>query len=687
MTESPLRAYLMLRSDKGEWNVKVCRDLGAVQSAWQGRDLQRENVAVLHVGFDRPPSTQFNEIVDSYSDCVLLTAAAKYALPRSFVASEFPVGIVKSTEVFIALQGWGYSIDDPTEEANGVAFTNTTSKQAEPSEWVAAYLVENPSDAESLSERNIYNDSTYLENESGLENEIRHRIGVFRTHHHLGVNNDDPCELARVAPPWLSVRELASLDIPVRARNCFKNNSTKTVSELGELTPFNLLMWPNFGRKSLKDTFQALNAALNHGPSLETSYNELPKVSRLLTEIRKSLLSFSDRDRDIIVSRLGFETPEETLQEVADRYEVSRERIRQIEKKVIQRWIRESIWDDIFDQKISMLLIGRGYPLPVAGVEAVDAWFEGISSHIKFISNIIDIICKDRIFIIEIDKIKYFSLMSKIIWNRIVSEASSTLSSGVGQKWSEEYARSLVQGLLPDTAKEFGTLLWDKLSPTCHFTSQSDGTNVLTSFGGGAEHIVEAILSEADKPLHYTEIAERASDRNQSIELRRALSAASSVGLLFDRGTYGLKSHIPLSESQLARIQSDAEDIIKKGPPGRQWHASEILTEIKNRASSDIQGLDKYILEITLTESTILRSLGRMTWVASKEPKGETRIDLHQAVVAIVQAAGHPLHADEIKERLSATRGVNEFFQIQQVDPLIRLSRGLWGIKDRDETN
>ena len=159
------------------------------------------------------------------------------------------------------------------------------------------------------------------------------------------------------------------------------------------------------------------------------------------------------------------------------------------------------------------------------------------------------------------------------------------------------------------------------------------------------------------------------------------------MGLLFDRGTYGLRHHIPLSEDQMLEVRYEAEKTISDGSPGRQWHASEILEKVKHKIIGNIDGLDKYVLEITLAESTMLRSLGRMTWVAAGESDRGSRIEIHQAVVAIIQSAGRPLHTEEIKERLSATRGVNEFFQIQPVDPIIRLGSGLWGIKDRDATN
>ena len=74
-----------------------------------------------------------------------------------------------------------------------------------------------------------------------------------------------------------------------------------------------------------------------------------------------------------------------------------------------------------------------------------------------------------------------------------------------------------------------------------------------------------------------------------------------------------------------------------------------------------------------------------MTWAeAGQDTDDRTRIDVQQAVIAIVKTAGRPLSTGEIKERLTAVRGVNEFFQIFPVDPLIRVRPGIWGINDRD---
>ena len=686
MTDAPLRAFVMMRSDDGTWAVTVCRDLGAVLRTWKARKEPDRDVAVLHVGFDRPPSHSFDETAGTYPGHMLLTAAAKHALPSSFIASAAPIGLAENTEVFIGLQGWGYSREDPTVRADRPEPARANTATPEPQGWVASFLYENPSAAEALSAHGIHDDASYFEGESDLERSVRHRSGLFRAHHLVGANCDDPRELARAAPPWLAERDLTTLNLPVRANNVFRVSEIETVRNLAAWSPEALLNQRNFGRKSLRDLLQALNAALVEGPPRFPAADSVPETGRLLTEVRRSLLSFTDREHDILVRRLGFKTLAETLQQVADDYEVTRERIRQIEARATQKWIREFSWDDILEQKITRLLIGRSFPLPVAGVEAVDSWFDGVSSHLEFFKNLVQAVCKGRIHFVEIDGLYYFSLMDQDLWERTASEAAALLSSGAGREWREDDARSLVHGLLPDTAREFGPLLWDKASRLCHFSVEPDGSRVLTSYGRGAEQLVEAILAESETPLHYTEIAERAGLREgKSLDPRRAHSAAATIGFLFAPGTYGLARHVPLSDEQMSRIRTEAEDIVCSETSGRQWHSSEVFSELLERLDGGFDGLDKYVLNIALAKSRILSPLGKMTWAeARRDTDDRTRIDIHQAVIAIVKAAGRPLSTGEIKERLTAVRGVSEFFQIFPVAPLVRIRPGIWGINDRD---
>ena len=727
MIDAPIRAFLMVHSDTIGWTVTVCRNLGAIVHAWKSRKKPDEDVAVLHVGFDRPPSRTFEKIARANPGRLLLTAAARHALPSSFVASVAPVGSAGNFEVFLGLQGWGYSLADPTIDASrsGVTCDKVT---PEPRGWVASFLREHPGTAEVLEGQGIYDDTSFLGRESELERNIRHRMGVFRVHHLVGARCEDPCEIARVAPPWLAGRALTALNLPVRASNVFKANAITAIKDLSDWPTEALLSLQHFGQKSLKDTAQTMNAALTEGPpgnakvdeistlsqpssgySLadptiaavssemagriltleprgwvasflkehsaaaevltvqgiydETSYLEreselernirhrmgvfrvhrlvgakcedpcaiarlappwlakreltslnltvracnLVKInairtvkdlserrteallrlqdsdqeslrdiaqtlraslsegparnatadetsgpSQLLTEIRRSLQSFPDRERDILVRRLGFETTPETLQEVADDYGLTREGIRQIEVRAKDKWTCKFSWDDILEQKITLLLVGRRFPLPAAGVEALDPWFEGVSSYFEFFKNLVRLVGNDRIHLLNIDGAYYLSLMGQAVWERTVSESRALLSSGVGQEWNEQYARSLVHGLLPDSAREFGSLLWDRSSRLCYFRLNSDGSSILKSCGRGAEQLVDAILADSDSPLHYTEIAERAHLRHgRRLDPRRA-QAARRKGRLFVR-TWNIRAFLSMCRSRMNR--------------------------------------------------------------------------------------------------------------------------------------
>lgn len=57
----------------------------------------------------------------------------------------------------------------------------------------------------------------------------------------------------------------------------------------------------------------------------------------LSTEIDRALSILSERERDIIVMSFGINTPEYTLEEIGDKFDLTRERVRQIREKAIKK--------------------------------------------------------------------------------------------------------------------------------------------------------------------------------------------------------------------------------------------------------------------------------------------------------------------------------------------------------------
>jgi Sigma-70, region 4 len=412
--------------------------------------------------------------------------------------------------------------------------------------------------------------------------------------------------------------------------------------------------------------------ALNEGPfDINEKIEEAGSYS-LLQEISRSLASFGEREGDILARRMGLCEWSETLQQIGDDYRVTRERIRQIESKSLAKLA---------------LLLGREFPLPILGLEAVDPWFKGIGKAPFVLEYILTSICDKRVSVLRIEGVDYVGHLNQEDWERASKEARRILAASSGDEVSEEHCRTLVGSLIPDAAREFKGALWQMASVLCHFVERSDGSRVLASYGRGADQLVEAVLSEAERPLHYSEIATRAAQRSgKEVDIRRIHNAAAATGILLGRGIYGLKHHIKISDADASVMRDELEQVILDGPNERQWHNYELLSVMAERDIPGAGDMDKYLIDVVLARSHLLQRLGRMTWTKrSVELVGTgNRIDLRQAIVALLQKAGGPLSANESRQRLVALRGVNEHFQISSCDQIVRGENGSWGLNDRD---
>lgn len=676
----PLRAFLMLRSGRGDWSVSVFRDLDTMLGSWADRENADQTVGVLHVGFDRPASQLFESLAKNFKGKCLLTEAARGSLPRGFECSALPVGEIEGHNIFVATRGWGYSISD----ISSIPLPSPTAAVVIPEGWISDLAIQLPEINDALQRLGIFNESTYFAKESLLERDARYRAGIFRYRSLVRLNADDPCELVRAAPPWLLDRSFETIDLTVRVSNAFVAADIQMVRDLLPCDVDKLLQIQNFGRKSLRDLHGSLLAALNEGPfDREAKIAEAAESDKLVSEIERSLSMLDERERDILVRRMGFNTPTQTLQEIGDDYKITRERIRQIEAKALEHLLKGAFWSDLVKTKLDGLLLGREFPLPAIGLEAVDCWFDGIGRSISTLKFILANMCEGRFSVIRIDGIDYVGRLNQDDWAKTLREARRILSTGPQEAWAESHCRSLVGSLLNEGRREFRGLLWKHASMLCHFVEQ-DGQRIFASYGRGADQVVEAVLLDSDVPLHFSEIAKRANLRaGKDFDVRRAHNAAASIGVLFGRGIYGLDHHIRLSDQERVLICDELEQVILGGPDERQWHNSELLSIAAERNLPKIEALDKYTIDIVLRPSQAIQSLGRMTWSKAMS-SGSNRIDVRQAVIALLQKAGAPLTSNEIRQRLVAIRGVSDNFQIYSSNSMVRIDTLRWGLNDRD---
>lgn len=669
-----LRAFLMTRTPSGDWESEVSHALEDVLRLWERCDTTA--TAVLHVGFERRIARSFEELASQFLGRVLLTPGGKGALPSSFTTSRHPIGHVGDEPIFLALEGWGYAEQEPEQSGLKLA-TNLTG-------WIESFALEHPEEKATLAEAGILDEDTYVEFEATLAPEQRARLGVYRSAHLVGDHRDDPTALARAAPPWLGALELNQLDLTVRIGNVFRSEAISRVSDVGTLTVPELLRFPNFGRTSINQLAEILRHALNSGPRGEKDMTSLFATGTFLEAVRLSLDTCSNRERDILARRMGLDRPSETLNEIGEAYGITRERVRQIETKVVDWLVRREVWDDLLAAKLTVLLADREFPLPLIGVEALDPWFAGVAAHRDAIRYLIANMCNAAVSLVDVDGVDYLSFLKHDAWHEIVATARRLVASGVDHRWTEQDCQHHVRLLIPDEAREFRALLWDITSKWCHFADDAE-RRTLIAYGRGVDHVIEAVLLESDVPLHYSQIVPQAAARSgRVIEERRIHTAAAEVGYLFGPGTYGVLKHLAVSRADWESFADEAVEIVAEGPLDRQWHTSELIELLRERDVVFPDEFDKYQLDIALKQVSHLHHLGRMVWTRNDVGNDGSRVDIRQAVIAILQAAGGPLTSTELRQRLVAIRGINQGMQFQVIDPLIKLNSQLWALNDRD---
>lgn len=709
----PLRAFFYKQELDGSWTVEVLRDLDSLKDAWR-RSLQAEQSAVIHIGFWRPDSNKFTELSNLYPGKLLLTASAYFALRKTGRCTERPVSSVDGEDVYLVLSGWGYddSFDNQPHTKSGECQNSTEKKIVDTAftvDWLKNFLENFPEREDNLRKAGIIDEQTYLTNESTLQSDLRSLLGACRLIHKIRAEDlYSPSHVAAVCPPWLRNFELSQLCLPVRALNVYRRAGgiqfVRDLSKLDSLKPDQL---HGFGKKSAKDTAITIMAAMgiNHADlnrlendllfrknaivSLsQSAHSLLSAPNSFLSAVDDQLNSVNIKQAHVVKRRMGYFTPCSTLQEVGDELGVSRERIRQIESKVIERAQRNPTWGNELEKRVQAALSNREAALPVVGLTVADAWFTGVEDAVSTLSYALENFASNTFYVIRVDSVLCISRLSQQLWDHLVVESTNLLKASVSLGWTTIEARQNVEALLSGAGEELREELFFLASKNAIFMKPSGSDDsILVAHGRGAESYVKAILLESERPLHYSEISELVGKKTgRKIDYRRAHNAAIALAYQFGRGTYGLSQHFPLTEDETEEVVSEAEAIIEEGDAGKQWHCAELFNELAERGFDYDGKLDKYILHIALSRSQLLSNLGRLVWAQKTNRKltQADRIDVRQAVESLLQSEDGPLTAKQIRQRLSKQRGLGQHFQIHAEGRLVRLAPGLWGLLDRD---
>lgn len=723
-----LLAYLLVRRADGSWEAGSYRSLEGLLAAWNGvPDVKA--CGIVHVGFWRPDSGEFEDAAAGKPGRVILTEAAKWALPPAFRSSSRPCGDAGGLRLFEALSGWGYERDEEPgdemaqEEVRAAGMAEPDASALEP--WLREVRIQRPKLWRAAFGAGIADDKTYWSNEVSLSGAERDELAAVRYNHMAGSEPTEETILAglKFAPPWLLGMDIDALQLSVRASNCLASANVFRIAGIVTLGPEGVRKIPNMGAKSVHQITEKILSAFRSGSAHcsrhSSHHNDLPaipmesiagkqsdgpqehtdRLARTATQpsvenfsagLRVALSYCDEKEAKILSLRMGLHGKRQTLDSCGENMSVTRERVRQIEAKAMKK-IKTMMtdWIERIEEGVSDALSGRSEPLPLLGLEIVDPWFAGTGDNEAPLEFAFEHFFYTQPFwLMRSGGQTYLTAISREGWAETLRKTKALIADFVSGDKSipEDDAKCLAESMLSGAGEELRPLLWAEVTRWANFSKAPSGVSLLASFGLGAESVVEAVLLESDRPLHYEEIAKRCAARGKVIAIRRIHHAAAKIGILMAPGVFGLEMHFPLSDDETGSVVSEVENMLLEAP-GKQWHADEIVEDLGGRGL-DLGGrLNKYILNHALKSSKILAYLGRLVWaVKSGSTRGKAdRIGVWQAVVALLEKNGGPMRTEEIRNRLSNERGLGgTSLMLVQSDPLIRVGESEWGLLWRD---
>lgn len=707
----------MLRVASGDWQTNVYKDLDEAIALWNDFRLQSGGVGVLHVGLTRPVAQEFEELAKDKADRLLLSTSARWTFHTLGTYSN-RLGFVGDLGLHMALSGWGYEVEEAPR------LSGASGLQTEEAGWLQQLSESAPALASKVQAAGIVDEESYCAREENLDWATRRAIGLARMNCLMNsLDPDDPFSVIKASPPWLFNARLAQIDLTVRCSNALRGGELTYVSDVARLTLNELLKLPNFGRKSAVDLAQALRAAVEKGPlarvgddhpksafgtSLQTGYVESSKAASGLASAASETVArasettpadsfehafsaitsnLSPNYLAMLQRRIGVGSPPMTLNEIGDAMGVTRERVRQLESKIIGTFAADPIWRMELLPRLAALLSEREDPLPVESLGLFDPWFSGSPALLAELRFIVERVTEGKFHLLSINGCHVVTEISKAEWEAALKHAANLVEKGASEGLDKAELRRRVEELLPYRGRELAVELWSIAQRGALFATDEAGVERLVAVGTSAEALVAAALASAPAPVHFSELPKLvASLFGRELEVRRAHNAAGQVGLLYGRGTYGTVKHSPLDTEELALLREAAEDLVLAGTPGRQWSCAEMLDLLGPETLELGERANQYTLQIALRTSNVLTDLGRLMWKAKGEggARDATRIDLSQAIISILESNGGPLTREQIREKLLRERGLNGYFQLHPRGSLIRMDARRWGLLERD---
>lgn len=429
----------------------------------------------------------------------------------------------------------------------------------------------------------------------------------------------------------------------------------------------------------LRESREVVQQSRIEAVSLQSTIDE---AKEFLGQVAERLSALDDTEKTVLERRMGVKATQSTLQDLGDAFNVSRERIRQIETKAFKK-IDGAELIAILDRRLREIKKSLVSPLTVSLLERLDPWFKGVESSKSVLCYLLD---KSGTWSIQkLAGMEIIVSYPESAFKSIIQLMATTIKEGAVPGVRDSALKASASVYLTDSP-ELVDLVFKDLTDHIHWgPTHLDGSCDLLSVGRSAEAYAVAALEQADSPMDLQDLQQYIKKLYYvEIETRRLHNACGNKALLYGRGVYGVRKHLNIPDQQITEIKDLVIDYFDDLETDRQVRVSEILDA--TGISEIYSAVDEYKLAIVCEEIPSLQSLNRMMFIkrsGDERDRRARRIEILDAVEAILRESETPLHTKELKEKIAKQRGLSSFFQIFQKGNLVRVAPNTWGLNER----
>jgi hypothetical protein len=402
----------------------------------------------------------------------------------------------------------------------------------------------------------------------------------------------------------------------------------------------------------------------------------LPPGATLLAALKAELDLLPEPQKDVLRFRLGFECEVESLDAIARRRGVTRERVRQIEAAGLRALSRTH---EIFDTVCEAVLdrLGeQGAPLTRDQLAQSGPTLGWIRHDPTLFSKLCSAWAPDLVQVVlhESGSVFVLSGMRRVIESaklavRDVRRKSMRLGVSLT---SVLHAMPSFRALSQDAQRGFELAIADPSGPygqlvECKPPLLSD--------------LIARVVRDSDRPVNVDIAVAQVGERfGRVICASRAHALLIELALPFGNRTYGLDHHLPLGVEEAKRV-ADAIDQSVDSLANHEWRVRALQRlAIGGDVGALVRRLTKFELSAVIRlHSKRLKYARRLTFTKRFERRTYGKDVAEAALVKLGRAAS----ASEIHSCVASTLpGIR--YQVRPSKRLARLVPGVWGLRGRD---